>query len=64
MGIIEEGLLVCHGRLELSDLTEDSKYLIVLPKEHKLAQLIVLKCNKCIHHMKVQATIAEMRSRF
>jgi len=65
LGIIEKkGILVCQGRLQHSDLHEDSKYPIILPKEHKLAQLVVLECHKRVHHMKVRATLAELRSRF
>ena len=65
LGIIERnGILVCHGRLQHANLQEDSKYPIILPKEHKFAQLIVLECHKRVHHMKVRATLAELRSRF
>ena len=65
LGIIEKnGLLVCQGRLENSDLDLESKYPVILPKEHKLAQLIVLDCHEKVHHLKVRATLAELRSRF
>ena len=65
LGVIEKnGLLVCQGRLENSDLDIESKYPIILPKEHKLAQLIVLDCHEKVHHLKVRATLAELRSRF
>ena len=65
LGIIERnGVLVCQGRLENSDLDMESKYPIILPKEHKLAQLIVLDCHEKVHHLKVRATLAELRSRF
>ena len=59
LGVIEKnGLLVCQGRLENSDLDKESKYPIILPKEHKLAQLIVLDCHEKVHHLKVRATLA------
>ena len=50
--------------MENSDLDLESKYPIILPKEHKLAQLIVLDCHEKVHHVKVRATLAELRSRF
>ena len=65
LGIIERnGLLVCQGRLENSDLDLASNYPIILPKEHKLAHLIVLDCPEKVHHLKVRATLAELRARF
>ena len=65
LGAIEmEGLLVCKGRLENSDLEVGQKFPIILPKEHKLTELIVLDCHKKVHHCKVGSTLAELRSRF
>eukprot|EP00794_Sanderia_malayensis_P018426 gene18426-biopygen12365 len=65
LGVIEsEGVLVCKGRLENSDLEIDSRYPIILPKEHRLTELIVLDCHERVHHSKVRATLAEIRSRF
>ena len=65
LGIFEEGnLMFCRGRLEHSELDLGSKFPIILPKEHRLTQLIVLECHKRVHHLKVRATLAEFRSRF
>ena len=62
--VVKNDLLVCQGRLENSDLDSEAKYPIILPKEHRLTQLIVLDCHSKIHHMRVRATLAELRSRF
>ena len=47
-----------------SDFDIVSKYPIILPKEHKLADLIVLDCHEKVHHFKVRATMAKLRPRF
>ena len=41
----EEGILRCRGRLKNSDLEFDNRYPIILPKEHRLTELIVRKCH-------------------
>ena len=65
LGVIEmEDLLVCKERLENSDLEVGQKFPIILPKEHKLTELIVLDFHKKVHHCKVRSTLAELRSRF
>ena len=65
LGIAEmEGILVCMGRLEHSDLSSESKYPIYLPKEHRFTELIVEDCHRRVHHYMVNATLAELRSRF
>ena len=65
LGIVEKDkVLVCQGRLENSDLEFESRYPIILPKEHRLTYLIVLDCHKKVHHSKVRSTLAEVRSRF
>ena len=62
--VVKNDLLVCQGRLENSDLNLEAKYPIILPKGHSLTQLIVLDCHSKVHHMRVRATLAELRSRF
>ena len=65
LGIAEmEGILVCRGRLEQSDLNAESKYPIHLPKEHKFTELVVEDCHRRVYHYMVNATLAELRSRF
>ena len=59
-----EGILVCHGRLENADLETEAKFPIILPRDHKITELIVLDCHNRVHHCKLRATLSELRSRF
>ena len=65
LGIVSEnGILVCKGRLENSDLDIEVKYPVILPKDNKFAELLVLDCHERVHHCKVRTMLAEVRSRF
>ena len=65
LGIVEmEGILVCMGRLERSDLSSEAKYPIYLPKDHRFTELVVEDCHLRVFHCMVKATLAELRSRF
>lgn len=46
----EGGVLKCRGRLSESDLVEDAKYPIILPRDKRLTELIIRKCHDRIHH--------------
>ena len=65
LGIIEQDkLLVCQGRLENSDLVSETRYPIILPKDHKFTELVILMCHCSVRHLKVNPTLTEFRSRF
>ena len=65
LNIIEiDGILVCKGRFENSDIPLESKYPIYLPREHKLTELMIIDCHVRSHHCGVKGTLAELRSRF
>ena len=65
LGIVLQGqFLMCTGRLGNSDLPLEAKFLIVLPKDHRLTELIIFECHKNARHMKTAATLTEFRSRF
>ena len=65
LGIVSlNEVLVCKGRLENSDLSEESKYPIILPQDNKFTDLVVLDCHEKVHHFKVKGTLSEFRSRF
>ena len=57
-------ILICHGRLENSDLDLGAKFPMVLPRDHKFTELIIWDCHRKVHHCKVRATLAEVRARF
>ena len=65
LGIFEKnGVLVCTGRLEHSDLEVEAKFPIILPKENKFTELVIKECHARVHHGGVRATLTELRSRF
>ena len=64
-GLVEErGTLKCMGRLQNSDLNIEAQRPIILPRDHRLTNLIILECHARIHHGGVRATLTELRSRF
>eukprot|EP00794_Sanderia_malayensis_P006437 gene6437-biopygen4765 len=65
LGIEErEGTLNCRGRLEHSDLDIEARFPIILPKNHKFTDLIVVNSHLKTHHGSVKTTLAEVRTRF
>ena len=65
LGLVEKDeICICQGRLANSDIDEKSKFLIILPKDHRLTHLVILDCHKRVHHLKVGGTLAELRSKF
>ncbi len=65
LNIVEQNnVLVCKGRLEHSNLDNDSKFPIILPKDHHFTNLVILQCHEQVHHCKVRSTLAELRSRY
>ena len=57
-------ILLCHGRLGSSDLSDEARNPIILPKEHGLTKLIVEQCHRKFLHSGLRATSAELRARF
>ena len=65
LGVVSEnGILICKGRLEHSELDIEAKYPIILPRNNKITEMIVMECHERVHHCKVKGTLAEIRSRF
>lgn len=59
-----DGVLRCQGRLCHSDLDYEAIRPVILPKNHRLTELIVRECHSKVHHSGVRDTLAEVRSRF
>ena len=65
LGLIEEeGILRCRGRLQNSDLEYNAKYPILIPRDHRLTELIVQRCHREVHHGGVRATLSRLRTKF
>ena len=64
-GLIEKnGILRCTGRLGRSDLEADAREPIVLPKKHRLTELVINLCHKAVMHSGVRSTLAQLRSKY
>ncbi len=60
----EKGLLRFYGRLEYSELSDEAKHPILLPKDSKLTQLIIQRAHARQMHGGVCETLSEIRMRF
>ena len=65
LGLVKEDeIYICRCRLANSNLELQSKFPIILPRNHRFTHLVILDCHKRVHHLKVGGTLAELRSRF
>jgi len=62
--IKKDEICIRQVRLMNSDIDEQSMLPIILPRDHKFTHLVILDCHKGIQHLKVGATLAELRSKF
>ena len=60
----ENNLIKCRGRLENAELEIESREPLVLPRDHRLTELVILECHKGLHHSGVRATLTQLRTRF
>ena len=60
----EEGVLRCRGRLGNANLPEDTKYPILLPRDHYLTRLIVEDCHRKVKHGGTKDTLTELRAEY
>ena len=60
----EEGILLCKGRFKNSDLEFKTKHPIIMPKDHRLTELLVEKCHSEVHHCGIRATLSRMRTKY
>ena len=65
LGVVKENdILICKGRLGNSELDFRTKFPIILPKEHKFTELVIIDCHQRVHHCKERSTLAELRAKF
>ena len=53
----ENNIYRCYGRLENAPLSFESRFPIILSKEHKLAKLIILYVHSLSNHVGVKQTV-------
>ncbi|XP_028512935.1 uncharacterized protein LOC110232368 [Exaiptasia diaphana] len=65
LGLVEQaGVLRCQGRLVNSELSMDAKNPIILPKDHRFTELIVIDSHDRVLHSGLRATLAQVREKF
>ena len=65
LNVVEEvGVLRCRGRLCNSELEAEAKKPILLPRHHRLTEMIVVECHRKLHHSGVRATLSQVRTKF
>ena len=65
-GLYEDssGVLRCKGRIANADVPHETKFPALLPKNHYLSTLLVRDAHERVHHNRVEATLAQLRTRF
>ena len=65
-GLYEDssGVLRCKGRVADADVPHETKFPALLPKNHYLSTLLVGDAHERVHHNRVEATLAQLRTRF
>ena len=58
------GVWRCGGRISYAELPYSAKHPILLPKDHHLTSLIVLRAHKRVLHDGVKETLTEIRSKY
>jgi len=58
------GIVRCRGRMCNADLDDEAREPVLLPKGHRVTELIILNCHKRVHHSGLRATLAELRSKY
>ena len=62
--IDENNIVRCKGRLSNADLPYLTKFPMFIPRDHYLAQLLILDSHQHVHHLGVKATLTDLRARF
>ena len=58
------GVLRCKGRIANADVPHETKFPALLPKNHYLSTLLVRDAHERVNHNRVEATLAQLRTRF
>ena len=57
-------VLRCKGRIANADVPHETKFPALLPKNHYLSTLLVRDAHERVNHNRVEATLAQLRTRF
>ena len=59
----ETGLIVVGGRLNFSDLPEETKHQIIVPKDDLLTEKLILHCHTQNNHAPIETTLCILRQK-
>ena len=60
----EDGIYRCRGRLHNAPLDYDTKFPILLPKNSRFTELLIIDCHAQVAHNGLAETLNQLRSRF
>ena len=60
----QDGLIRCGGRLDNADLRYESKYPVLVPRDHPIARLLILDSHREVLHAGVKHTLSWLRLRY
>ena len=60
----DKNLIRCGGRIQESNLPDETKFPMLLPNNHDFTRLIVLRCHAEVIHNGVHETLTQLRSKF
>ena len=60
----EDNILRCRGRLANAHLSPETRYPILMPRDHHISKLIVEDCHRKVNHGGLRETLAELRSQY
>lgn len=65
-GVYEDdnGVFRCTGRIANADLPLETKFPALLARDHHISTLLVRQAHERVHHNKVEATLAQLRTRY
>ena len=65
-GLYEDssGVLRCKGRIAIADVPHETNFPALLPTNHYLSTLLLRDAHERVHHNRVEATLARLRTRF
>ena len=58
------GVLRVGGRLDNAPLPYKTKFLILLPRQHHVTRLLVMKCHEIVKHYGIKETFTQLRSEY
>ena len=61
---VENGLLQCRGRIQEANLPNQSKFPILLPRNHYVTKLLVMRAHENMKHYGTAKTLTDLRSSF